>query len=121
MSRLERGDLYWGDLDPGKGSEQAGRRPVIILQDTHLIPSVRTVVVIPVTSRLHLVRLPTVVAIGRAGGCLAVESAALCHHIRALAIEGIGSRIGSLPVETLATIEEVVLVTLGLTTISRGA
>jgi hypothetical protein len=27
---FRRGDLYWGDLDPQKGSEQGGRRPILI-------------------------------------------------------------------------------------------
>ena len=29
---MKRGDVYLADLDPVKGSEQAGRRPVLILE-----------------------------------------------------------------------------------------
>jgi hypothetical protein len=34
---MKRGDVYLADLDPVKGSEQAGRRPVLIFQDDPLI------------------------------------------------------------------------------------
>ena len=27
-----RGDVYWADLDPQKGSEQGGRRPAVVVQ-----------------------------------------------------------------------------------------
>jgi mRNA interferase MazF len=30
---IKRGDFFWVDLDPVKGSEQAGRRPVLIIQN----------------------------------------------------------------------------------------
>lgn len=29
---LKRGGVYWADLEPKKGSEQGGRRPVVIIQ-----------------------------------------------------------------------------------------
>ncbi len=31
LLRIHRGDIVWGDLDPTKGNEQAGRRPVLVL------------------------------------------------------------------------------------------
>ncbi len=31
MARILRGDIMWADLNPVKGSEQAGLRPVLIL------------------------------------------------------------------------------------------
>ena len=31
MARILRGEIYWADLDPAKGREQAGQRPVLIL------------------------------------------------------------------------------------------
>jgi mRNA interferase MazF len=36
---MKRGDVYLADLDPTKGSEQAGRRPVLIFEDDRLIPA----------------------------------------------------------------------------------
>ena len=31
MARILRGEVYWADLDPAKGHEQAGQRPVLVL------------------------------------------------------------------------------------------
>ncbi|HMD96529.1 MAG TPA: type II toxin-antitoxin system PemK/MazF family toxin [Terriglobia bacterium] len=31
MARILRGEIRWADLDPVRGSEQAGKRPVLIL------------------------------------------------------------------------------------------
>lgn len=31
MARILRGDIYWANLDPTLGHEQAGRRPVMVL------------------------------------------------------------------------------------------
>ena len=51
---VRRGDVYLADLDPAKGSEQAGRRPVVVYQDDRLIPVTLTTLVIPFTSTLTL-------------------------------------------------------------------
>ena len=47
------GDIYLADLNPSRGSEQAGIRPVIIVQRDTLDRFTTTVVVIPVTSNLR--------------------------------------------------------------------
>ena len=31
MDRILRGDIRWANLDPVQGSEQAGRRPVLVM------------------------------------------------------------------------------------------
>jgi len=33
MPNIRRGDIYWLDLRSGKGSEQQGRRPVLVIQN----------------------------------------------------------------------------------------
>ncbi len=33
MARILRGDLVWADLDPTRGHEQGGQRPVIVLSE----------------------------------------------------------------------------------------
>ena len=32
MAQILRGEIYWADLDPTKGHEQAGQRPVLALR-----------------------------------------------------------------------------------------
>ena len=53
-----RGDIYLADLNPSRGSEQAGIRPVILVQRQNLERFTRTVVVIPVTTNLRRAQVP---------------------------------------------------------------
>jgi mRNA interferase MazF len=48
----ERGDVFWVDLDPVIGSEQAGRRPVLVLSDAKLHSVSRRTLVCPITSNI---------------------------------------------------------------------
>lgn len=56
-----RGDIYLADLNPSRGSEQAGVRPVILVQRQNLDRFTRTVVVIPVTTNLRRAQIPSTV------------------------------------------------------------
>lgn len=33
LSKVRRGEIYWVDWDPGRGSEQTGKRPALIIQN----------------------------------------------------------------------------------------
>jgi mRNA interferase MazF len=46
----ESGEVYWVDLDPVLGSEQAGRRPVIVLSDDALHRFSSRILICPITS-----------------------------------------------------------------------
>ena len=46
----EPGEVYWVDLDPVLGSEQAGRRPVIVLSDDSLHQFSSRILICPITS-----------------------------------------------------------------------
>jgi len=55
----KRGDIYLANLNPFRGSEQGGTRPVLLLQNNagnHFSP---TLIIAPFTSRLKKVSLPT--------------------------------------------------------------
>jgi len=62
----EPGEVYWADLDPVRGSEQAGRRPVLILSDRSLHLFSSRVLICPITSSRQ--DWPTKVAIP--AGCV---------------------------------------------------
>jgi mRNA interferase MazF len=111
---MKRGDVYLADLDPTKGSEQAGRRPVLVLEDDRLIPATLTVVVVPFTTNLKMQNLPTCVLVPAGEGGLRVDSVAIGHQIRALDKRGLVVHWGTLPPARLAEIERAVLRTLGV-------
>jgi mRNA interferase MazF len=111
---VKRGDVYLANLDPRKGSEQAGRRPVLIYQNDRLIQAGRTVIVIPLTTNLKRRKLPSCVLVPASEGGLERDSVVLCHQIRALDKSGLLDYWGSLPSDRLAEIDRVVLRTIGI-------
>lgn len=51
MASILRGDIYWAELDPTVGHEQAGRRPVLIVSHTVFNNKSATVIAIALTSQ----------------------------------------------------------------------
>jgi len=110
---MKRGEIYWADLDPTKGSEQAGVRPVLIFEDNRLIQATLTVIVIPFTTNLRMQKLPTCVFVPAGEGGLTADSVAICHQMRALDKKGLVGYLGEIPPGRMLEVEQAVLVTLG--------
>jgi mRNA interferase MazF len=100
MARILRGEIRWADLDPTRGREQAGKRPVLIVSHDVFNDRSGTVIAVALTSQEP-----------RAGFPLTLESAATglpkrswikISQIRTLATERIGRRIGRASPEELA-------------------
>ena len=51
MGRITRGDVYWADLEPTRGREQAGRRPVLIISHETFNSHSGTVIALALTSQ----------------------------------------------------------------------
>ena len=80
---IKRGDIFYADLNPARGSEQGGRRPVLIIQNNKGNQHSSTVIVAPITTRLKKLDLPTHVSIS-AGIGLPANSMVLLEQIRAI-------------------------------------
>lgn len=80
---IHRGEIYYADLEPARGSEQGGRRPVLILQNNTGNQYSSTVIVAPVTTRIKKQRMPTHVSISSDSG-LPSNSMVLLEQIRAI-------------------------------------
>jgi mRNA interferase MazF len=52
-SRIKRFDIHWADLNPIRGAEMGKSRPVVIISRDDLNTRLQTVVICPLTSRLH--------------------------------------------------------------------
>ena len=58
--KIKRGDIYYANLNPVIGSEQGGTRPVLIISNDVGNKHSPTVIVAPITSRIHTkAKLPT--------------------------------------------------------------
>jgi len=118
---VKRGELYWANLAPRSGSEQTGRRPVIILSHDAFneTPGWRSIIVVPVTtSATQARRGPTVVNLTTGTAGLKSDSIAICHQITTLDRVKLDDRIGTLPTDILAQVESALLAALD---IRRGA
>lgn len=105
---MKRGTVHWAELAPRSGSEQRGRRPVVIVSHDSLkqVPSWRSVVVVPLaTSRRQAERGPSAVPISAGDGGLDHESIALCHQITTLDRGKFGEHIGRLSEDAMDAVD----------------
>lgn len=93
---MNQGDLYLANLNPIVGHEQAGLRPVLILQSGILNEKLNTIVIVPLTSNLKYDHLLTTFLIKKEWSHLSKDSVALLHHIRAIDKIRLKKKIGTL-------------------------
>ena len=90
--------IFFAVLDPTRGSEQAGRRPVLVVSRERINQLLPVVNVIPLTSRKSDARViyPNEVLLPAGTAGLRVDSIALCYQIRALDKSRLGRDLGEL-------------------------
>lgn len=110
---MMRGEVLMASLDPLRGSEQAGTRPVLILQTDPLNNFLRTIVAVPLTTNLKWGRYAFCVFVAAPEGGLTSDSIALCHQIRVTDKSRFIRRLGQISNATLTKVEQAVSVTLG--------
>lgn len=105
---MNRGEVYWADLAPRSGSEQQGRRPVIIVShdafnQTH---GWRSIIVVPVsTSARQAGRGPSAVPLSQEIFSPGSSSVALCHQVTTLDRRKLTQLIGKLTAGDLRQVE----------------
>lgn len=111
---VTRGEIWTAELDPTQGSEQAGRRPVLVLQNDAVNRFTTTVLAIPLTTNLRRASLPSCVQVAQGDGGLISDSVVLCHQMRVLDKSRLKKRLGVLSEAALLAVEARVLFTLGI-------
>jgi len=104
MARILRGDVLWADLDPTKGREQAGRRPVLVVSHDVFNERSGTVVAMAITSQPQAAGFPLTVELAGAG--LPKRSWVKVGQIRTLSVARLGKRIGRVSPEELIQVVE---------------
>ncbi len=102
MARILRGEVRWADLSPGRGREQTGRRPVLVLSQDVFNERSGTVIAMAITSRPQQAGFPLALEIRTVG--LPKRSWVKISQVRTLAAERIGKRIGRLAPEEISQI-----------------
>ena len=104
MARILRGEIRWADLNPARGHEQTGLRPVLILSHDIFNECSGTVIVTAITSQPQKAGFPLTLELKT--GDLPKRSWAKISQIRTLSTERIGKLIGKMSQEELAQVIE---------------
>ena len=104
MARILRGEIRWADLNPVRGKEKAGNRPVLVLSHDVFNERSGTVIAVALTSHAQHAGFPLTLELQSKN--LPKRSWVKISQIRTLAIERIGSRLGRATPEEMAQVVE---------------
>jgi mRNA interferase MazF len=102
MARILRGDIVWADLNPTRGREQAGQRPVLVISQDVFNDRSGTVIAVALTSRPQKAGFPLTLELSHRQ--LPKRSWVKINQIRTLSIERMGQKIGRASPEELSLI-----------------
>ena len=109
-----RGEVWLVNFGTPSGPEQAGDRPAIIMQDDVITLALTTVIVMPLTTNIKRLSLPTTRLIPAGEGGLSHDSVGLRHQIQVRGKVRLLYRLGQLSDDRLAEIQDCLLDTLGM-------
>jgi mRNA interferase MazF len=104
VARLLRGSVHWADLDPSRGHEQSGRRPVLILSADVFNERSGTVIAVALTTQPQPAGFPLTLELGSAQ--LPRPSWIKISQIRTLSVQRIGRKLGAASPEEVARVIE---------------
>lgn len=104
MARILRGEVRWADLNPTRGHEQAGERPVLVLSHDVFNERSGTVIAVALTSQEPRAGFPLTLELRSAR--LPKRSWVKTGQIRTLSTARVGKRLGRVSEEELATVVE---------------
>ena len=102
MARVLRGEVRWADLNPVRGHEQAGERPVLVVSHDVFNERSGTVIALALTSQEPRAGYPLTVEL--TSPKLPKRSWVKTGQIRTLSTERVGRRLGRVSEEELAQV-----------------
>lgn len=111
---VRRGEIYWLQLLPVTGSEQAGRRPVLIIQNDVGNRSSPTTIVAAITSQPRRRQYPFHVPFTATESGLRLDGTGLCEQIQTVDQERLVSLAGALSGEKMREVDLALHRSLGL-------
>jgi len=104
LARILRGEIRWADLNPVRGREQAGLRPVLVLSHDVFNERSGTVIAVALTSQPQRAGFPLTLELQAAR--LPKRSWVKISQIRTLALERIGAKLGRASPEEISQVVE---------------
>lgn len=102
---MKQGEIWLANLNPGKGSEQKGLRPVAIISGNILNQYLPIVIVCPLTSKIKNYKGNLVITPDKQNG-LIEPSEILTFHIRSISKDRLVSKFGSLKQEQISVVKK---------------
>ncbi|MCK6626027.1 MAG: type II toxin-antitoxin system PemK/MazF family toxin [Anaerolineae bacterium] len=99
MARILRGDVIWADLNPVRGHEQAGLRPVLVISQDVFNQRSGTVIALALTSQEPAAGFPLTFELTTIQ--LPKRSWVKISQIRTLSVERLGQKLGRVAPEEL--------------------
>jgi mRNA interferase MazF len=100
-----RGEVWLADLNPTRGHEQAGRRPVLVVsEDVFNRGPAGLVIVLPMTSTLRGV--PSHVPVDPPEGGVTRRTAIVCEGVRSLSVDRLVAPWGRVGRATITAVED---------------
>ena|SRR3989344_8946692 len=109
-----RGEIVVANLEPVRGSEQGGVRPVLIIQNDILNKYAPTTIIAPITSKIYTKEYPTNVIIKKEGFKMKLDSTILLNQIKTIDKRRIIRKIGSLDNFTMNVVDRAIKISLGI-------
>ena len=104
MARILRGDILWASLDPTRGHEQSGSRPVLVLSQNVFNERSGTVIAVALTSQRPSAGFPLTLEL--TDRSLPKKSWVKISQIRTLSVQRLGKKLGKVTAEELESIIE---------------
>ena len=111
--KVKRGDIYYADLSPVVGSEQAGIRPVLVVQNDVGNKFSPTIIAIAITSK-QKAKLPTHIEIEGTKYGLEKDSVILAEQIRTLDKKRLKEKVGRLDKSTMEEVKRAIEISFGI-------
>ncbi len=111
---IKRGDIFYADLSPVKGSEQGGIRPILVVQNDVGNKYSPTVIAAAITSKINKAHLPTHIEIDSNEFGLTKESVILLEQIRTIDKMRLKEKIGHLDDDKMRAVNEALNISFGL-------
>jgi mRNA interferase MazF len=105
MHKVKQGEIWYASLNPTRGSEQAGHRPVVIVSGDVLNTYLNIVIAMPLTTKVKNYKGNLVISPSTTNGLIDV-SEVLVFHIRSLSKERLEKKVGTITAEQLAQLKE---------------
>lgn len=102
---MKQGELWYADLDPAKGSEQAGLRPVVIISGNLLNTYLNIIICCPLTTKIKNYKGNLILEPNKENG-ISKPSEVLTFHIRSISKERIVRRIGQISEEEVLILKK---------------